>query len=152
MKDARARNVLPEKKVAGTKRYSFQPVVMRWGIAAALVIGFGLLAPAVHSALLAFWRRAGSTVQAAEGQVYQIADTRNRAGYGWRETAERRPYSHCQRRARYYMSAWATAQRSKCENVLRLSLTKERSGNYDSLESRRDSWLKLPSRRIDSLC
>ena len=29
---------------AKTKRYSLQPVVLRWGIAAALVIGFGLLA------------------------------------------------------------------------------------------------------------
>src|SRR6266550_355603 len=40
MKDARARNVLPAKKAIGTKRYSIQPLVLRWGIAAALVIGF----------------------------------------------------------------------------------------------------------------
>src|ERR1041384_825346 len=52
-----------------------QPAVMRWAIAAALVIGLGLLAvPFVQR----FWPYGGfeATVQAAEGQVYQVADTR----------------------------------------------------------------------------
>ena len=40
---ARAR-MAPAKKAAVTRRYSIQPVVLRWGIAAALVIGVGLVA------------------------------------------------------------------------------------------------------------
>jgi FecR protein/Putative zinc-finger len=58
-----------------TKRYSVQPVVLRWGIAAALVIGLGLLAlPMVQR----YWPFGNfeATVQAAEGQVYQIAETK----------------------------------------------------------------------------
>ena len=77
MKDARARNVLPVKKVAGTKRYSIQPVVLRWGIAAALVIGFGLLALPFIQRYSPFGGELEATVQAADGQVYQIADTRS---------------------------------------------------------------------------
>src|SRR5215204_5943950 len=62
------------KPATRNKPYSLQPVVMRWGIAAALVIGVGLLAvPFVQR----FWPYGGfeATVQAAEGSVYQIADT-----------------------------------------------------------------------------
>ena len=76
MKDARTRRVAPAKKATATRRYSIQPVVLRWGIAAALVIGAGLVA-------LPFLQRIvpvgdlDATVQAAEGQVYQIADTRS---------------------------------------------------------------------------
>lgn len=76
MKDARTRRVSPAKKTTATRRYSIQPVVLRWGIAAALVIGAGLVA-------LPFLQRIvpvgdlDATVQAAEGQVYQIADTRS---------------------------------------------------------------------------
>src|SRR4030095_126329 len=44
MKDARQRRMAPVKKAAVTRRYSIQPVVLRWGIAAALVIGVGLIA------------------------------------------------------------------------------------------------------------
>src|SRR6476659_2881193 len=75
MKDARSRNVLPVKKVASTKRYSIQPVVMRWGIAAALVIGFGLLALPLIQRYSPFGGELEATVQAADGQVYQIADS-----------------------------------------------------------------------------
>jgi phosphopantetheine adenylyltransferase len=77
MKDARSRNVMPLKKVAGTKRYSIQPVVLRWGIAAALVIGFGLLALPFIQRYSPFGGELEATVQAADGQVYQIADTRS---------------------------------------------------------------------------
>lgn len=59
---------------AKTSRYTMQPAVMRWAIAAALVIGIGLLAvPFVQR----FWPYGNfeATVQAAEGQVFQIADT-----------------------------------------------------------------------------
>lgn len=79
MKDARSRyanRVAPARKATVNRRYSIQPVVLRWGIAAALVIGVGLVA-------LPFLQRLvpvgdlEATVQAAEGQVYQIADTRS---------------------------------------------------------------------------
>jgi hypothetical protein len=74
MKEARARRTMVTKAPEKTKRYSLQPVVMRWGIAAALVIGFGLLAlPFIQR----YWPYGGleATVQAAEGQVFQVADT-----------------------------------------------------------------------------
>jgi hypothetical protein len=75
MKEARSRRSAVAKAPVKTKRYSLQPVVMRWGIAAALVIGFGLLAvPFVQR----YWPfgEFEATVQAAEGQVFQVADTR----------------------------------------------------------------------------
>lgn len=80
MKDARTRfanRTAPTKKAAVSRRYSIQPVVLRWGIAAALIIGVGLVAlPFIQR-----WAPLGgdleATVQAAEGPVYQIADTRS---------------------------------------------------------------------------
>jgi ferric-dicitrate binding protein FerR (iron transport regulator) len=76
MKDARSRRMAPAKKAAVTRRYSIQPVVLRWGIAAALVIGVGLIAlPFIQR--LPLGGELEATVQAAEGQVYQIADTRS---------------------------------------------------------------------------
>jgi hypothetical protein len=77
MKDARSRRMAPVKKATATRRYSIQPVVLRWGIAAALVIGVGLIAlPFIQR-----WAPLGgdleATVQAAEGQVFEIADTRS---------------------------------------------------------------------------
>jgi hypothetical protein len=77
MQDARTRNVAPVKKVVAAKRYSIQPVVLRWGIAAALVIGFGLLALPLIQRYAPFGGELEATVQAADGQVYQIADTRS---------------------------------------------------------------------------
>ena len=62
---------IPAKK----KGYSLQPVVLRWGIAAALVIGFGLLALPFIQNYLPFGTRLEATVQAAEGQVYEVADS-----------------------------------------------------------------------------
>jgi hypothetical protein len=77
MKDARSRKMAPAKKTVATRRHRIQPVVLRWGIAAALVIGLGLVAlPFIQR-----WSPLGgnleATVQAAEGQVFQIADTRS---------------------------------------------------------------------------
>ncbi len=75
MNEARSKRSITVKPAASTKRYTLQPVIMRWGIAAALVIGLGLLAiPFVQR----FWPygQFDATVQAAEGQVYQVADTR----------------------------------------------------------------------------
>src|ERR1041385_6582017 len=44
MNEARAKRTVSIKPAARKPRYSMSPVVMRWGIAAALVIGLGLLA------------------------------------------------------------------------------------------------------------
>ena len=74
MNEARTRRSVTFKPAVSKSRYTLQPVIMRWGIAAALVIGLGLLAiPFVQR----FWpySQFEATVQAAEGQVYQIADT-----------------------------------------------------------------------------
>ena len=78
MNEARARRSMTVKPAVRKTRYTAQPVVMRWAIAAALVIGFGLLAvPFVQR----FWPYGDfeATVQAAEGQVFQIADTQTAA-------------------------------------------------------------------------
>ena len=78
MNEARSRRSMTIKPAASKPRYILQPVIMRWGIAAALVIGLGLLAiPFVQR----FWPygQFDATVQAAEGQVYQIADTQTAA-------------------------------------------------------------------------
>ncbi|HEX6283513.1 MAG TPA: FecR domain-containing protein, partial [Pyrinomonadaceae bacterium] len=74
MKEARARKSVIAKAPVKTQRYSLQPVVMRWGIAAALVIGFGLLAVPFMQRYWPFGEFE-ATVQAAEGQVFQVADT-----------------------------------------------------------------------------
>jgi hypothetical protein len=69
MKDARSGRPIVRPNAAKTNRYSLNPTVRRWGIAAALVIGFGLLAvPMVQR----YWPYGNfeATVQAAEGQVY----------------------------------------------------------------------------------
>jgi ferric-dicitrate binding protein FerR (iron transport regulator) len=61
-----------------TSNYSLRPVVVRWGIAAALVIGLGLIALPLIRRYVPF----GSfeaTVQAAEGPVYVVADSQTRA-------------------------------------------------------------------------
>ena len=70
MKEARSRNVAPKKTVTARRRYSLQPVVLRWGIAAALVIGFGLLALPFIQRYAPFGGPLEATVAAAEGQVY----------------------------------------------------------------------------------
>lgn len=75
MKDARARRTTFVKAPVKTKRYSLQPVVLRWGIAAAVVIGFGLLAVPFMQRYWPFGEFE-ATVQAAEGQVFQVADTK----------------------------------------------------------------------------
>src|SRR5712691_1801448 len=77
MKAARTRTIAPVRKAIATRRYHIQPVVMRWGIAAALLIGFGLLALPFIQRYAPFGGEFEATVQAAEGQVYQIADTRS---------------------------------------------------------------------------
>jgi hypothetical protein len=77
LKDVRSRRMAPVKKAAVRRRYSLQPVVLRWGIAAALVIGVGLLAVPFIQRYAPLGGDLEATVQAAEGQVYHIADTRS---------------------------------------------------------------------------
>jgi len=69
--------VAPRRQAGKSSRYNLNPVILRWGIAAALVIGVGLVAlPFIQR-----WAPLGgdleATVQAAEGQVFEIADTRS---------------------------------------------------------------------------
>jgi hypothetical protein len=78
MNEARARRAGIAKAPVKAKRYSLQPVVMRWGIAAAIVIGFGLLAVPFMQRYWPFGEFE-ATVQAAEGQVFQVADTQTTA-------------------------------------------------------------------------
>lgn len=62
---------------AKTAQYSLRPVVMRWGIAAALVIGLGLVALPVLQRYVPL----GSfeaTVQAADGPLYLVSDSQTR--------------------------------------------------------------------------
>src|SRR5215207_1091814 len=75
MNDARSRRTATIKPAVRKSSYTLQPVVMRWAIAAALVIGVGLLAVPFAQK---FWPYGEfeATVQAAEGQVFQVADTR----------------------------------------------------------------------------
>ncbi|HET8782233.1 MAG TPA: FecR domain-containing protein [Pyrinomonadaceae bacterium] len=75
MKEARR----PAIRTATAKpsRFTMQPV-MRWAIAASLVIGIGLLAIPFAQRFWPFGEF-DATVQAAEGQVYQIADTETAA-------------------------------------------------------------------------
>ncbi|MGH9969649.1 MAG: FecR domain-containing protein [Pyrinomonadaceae bacterium] len=80
MNEARSRShAAPKKTAVATRRYGLQPVVLRWGIAAALVIGFGLLALPFIQRYAPFGGPLEATVEAAEGQVYQIADTSSTA-------------------------------------------------------------------------
>ncbi|HEY0006529.1 MAG TPA: FecR domain-containing protein [Pyrinomonadaceae bacterium] len=59
------------------KKYSLQPVYLRWGIAAVLVLGFGLLSFPLLQWLNPFGGSMEATVQAAEGQVYRVDDTQS---------------------------------------------------------------------------
>jgi hypothetical protein len=73
MNEARSRRPAIRPATAKPGRYTMQPM-MRWAIAAALVIGIGLLAIPFAQRFWPFGEF-DATVQAAEGQVYQIADT-----------------------------------------------------------------------------
>ena len=77
MKDARSRLIAPVKKATATRRYSISPVILRWGVAAVLVIGLGLVALPFIQRYAPLGGDLEATVQAAEGQVFQIADTRS---------------------------------------------------------------------------
>src|ERR1041385_608436 len=84
-KQAREKGAAPGRDVrrsvragrARTQKYSLRPVVLRWGIAAALVVGLGLIALPVlqrYIPLCSF----DATVQAADGPLYLVADSQTR--------------------------------------------------------------------------
>jgi hypothetical protein len=77
MKDVRTRRMAPAKKVVPARRYQINPVILRWGIAAVLVIGVGLVALPLIQRISPLGGDLEATVQAAEGQVFQINDTRS---------------------------------------------------------------------------
>lgn len=77
MKEARSTRAIPEQKPVKSPRFSIQPVILRWGIAAVLVIGLGLFALPFVQRYTPFGGEFSATVQAAEGQLYRIADTRS---------------------------------------------------------------------------
>ncbi|HET7112846.1 MAG TPA: FecR family protein, partial [Pyrinomonadaceae bacterium] len=77
MNEARSRRPAIRTATAKPSRYTMQPM-MRWAIAAALVIGVGLLAIPFAQRFWPFGEF-DATVQAADGQVYQIADTETAA-------------------------------------------------------------------------
>src|SRR5216110_2918294 len=78
-RESRAGAVVPAVRRQNRKAatYSLRPVVLRWGIAAALVIGLGLIALPLIQRYVPF----GSfdvTVQAADGPLYAVADAQTR--------------------------------------------------------------------------
>ena len=78
-RESRTAAIQPARKQKRkTFGYKLSPVVMRWGIAAMLVIGVGLVAlPLVQRYLL--FGSFEATVQAADGPVYAVADAQMRA-------------------------------------------------------------------------
>src|SRR5262245_23828763 len=77
-REARVETIAPvrRKQQRKTGTYNLRPVVMRWGIAAALLVGLGLIS------LPLIQRYTGSieaTVQAADGPLYLIADSKTRS-------------------------------------------------------------------------
>ena len=80
LKQARVGTLAPAVRRQNRKAatYSLRPVVLRWGIAAALVIGLGLIALPLIQRYVPF----GSfdvTVQAADGPLYAVTDAQTRS-------------------------------------------------------------------------
>src|SRR5204863_3582722 len=66
------------RRLRTAPKYNLRPVVLRWGIAAVLVVGLGLVA----LPLIQRYVPIGSleaTVQAADGPLYMVADSKTRA-------------------------------------------------------------------------
>src|SRR5437870_8218215 len=77
LKQAREARITPpsiRKQKRKTFKYNLQPVVVRWGIAAVLVIGLGLIALPIIQRYLPFGS-VEATVQAADGPVFAIANS-----------------------------------------------------------------------------
>jgi hypothetical protein len=85
LKQAREKGVTPSRDVrrsvragrARTQTYSLRPVVLRWGIAAALVIGLGLIALPILQRYVPLGSF-DATVQAADGPLYLVSDSQTR--------------------------------------------------------------------------
>lgn len=79
LKEARttrvAAAVAPRRQARKASRYSLNPVVLRWGIAATLVIGLGLVAWPLVERYMPFGS-VEATVQAADGAVYLVEDAK----------------------------------------------------------------------------
>ena len=79
LKEARtarvAAAVAPRRPARKASRYSLSPVVLRWGIAAALMVGFGLIAWPLVERYMPFGS-IEATVQAADGAVYLVEDAK----------------------------------------------------------------------------
>jgi hypothetical protein len=79
LKQARVGAVVPARRQNRKgSAYSLRPVVLRWGIAAALVIGLGLIALPLIQRYVPFGSF-DATVQAADGPVYAVTDAQTRA-------------------------------------------------------------------------
>ncbi len=70
--------VAPRRQARKSSRYNLNPLVLRWGIAAALIIGLGLVAWPLIQRYLPFGS-IEATVQAAEGPVYLVEDAQTHA-------------------------------------------------------------------------
>jgi hypothetical protein len=85
LKQAREKGAAPSRDVrrsvragrARTQTYSLRPVVLRWGIAAALVIGLGLIALPILQRYVPLGSF-DATVQAADGPLYLVSDSQTR--------------------------------------------------------------------------
>src|SRR6266850_3973191 len=80
LKQARVGAVLPAVRRQNRKAstYSLRPVVLRWGIAAALVIGLGLISLPLIQRYVPFGSF-DATVSAADGPVYAVTDAQTRS-------------------------------------------------------------------------
>src|SRR5436190_4689654 len=72
------RAVNPLRRLRTAPKYNLRPVVLRWGIAAVLVIGLGLIALPIVERYLPIGSLE-ATVQAADGPLYVVADSKTRA-------------------------------------------------------------------------
>ncbi len=77
LKEARSKHEVAVPKPVRKTHLGIKPAVLRWGVAAVLVIGVGLLALPIIQRYSPFVGNFDATVSAAEGQVYQIVDTRS---------------------------------------------------------------------------
>jgi hypothetical protein len=66
------------RRLRTQSKYNLRPVVLRWGIAAVLVIGLGLIALPIVERYVPIGSLE-ATVQAADGPLYVVADSKTRA-------------------------------------------------------------------------
>lgn len=76
-RSGRVETVTPVRRQQTRPGYSLRPVVLRWGIAAALVIGLGLIALPLVQRYVPIGGL-DATVQAADGPLYVVGDSQTR--------------------------------------------------------------------------